>query len=106
MFKGNLLLTASLSLTLLFSASALAQGNAAAAKAKPAVGRKRNNGKNARYANQEVSYRQSGTGANHTQSSATTNQPGTLKKSKPKQQNLLPYMEQGNLRRHRNTNRR
>jgi hypothetical protein len=102
MFKGSTLVIVGLSLMLLLSATALAQGQGkvAASKRKAAAGRKHNNDKAARYANQEVSYRQRSTGANSGKlPSATATQPGLQQKPKPKQQNLLPYIEQDNLRR-------
>lgn len=105
MFKSKIII-ASLSLTLLLPLGAFAQGkgNRTSAKQKTNATNQRKAGK---YANQEVSYRQTNAprknlppaGANQ-----TTNQllpyveQGNLKTQKPKQQNLLPYMEQSNLR--------
>ena len=105
MFKSKIII-ASLSLTLLLPTDTFAQGKGkrASAQRKANATNKRQAGK---YANQEVSYRQTNTtrktvppaGGNQ-----ATNQllpyveQDNLKTKKPKQQNLLPYMEQSNLR--------
>jgi hypothetical protein len=108
MFKGKIII-ASLSLTLLLSTGAFAQrkGNRTSAKQKANAISKRKAGK---YANQEVSYRQT-----KSERLSTGNQPNQLlpyveqdhlKTAKPKQQNLLPYMEQSNLRTRRHNSKR
>lgn len=108
MFKSKITI-ASLSLTLLLSASVFAQGKGQRTNGK----RKANasattNRKAGKYANQEVSYRQTNTtrknlppaGADQTtQHLLPYVEQDNLKTQKPKQQNLLPNMEQSNLRR-------
>ncbi len=107
MFKCQPLIIASLMLALLLSTGAFAQGkgNRTSTQRKANATSKRKAGK---YANQEVSYRQTNTtrkseppaGANQTtQQLLPYVEQDNLKTQKPKQQNLLPYMEQSNLRR-------
>lgn len=109
MFKSKTIIIASLNLVLLLSTSAVAQGKGAQRKAHANPTSKRKAGK---YANQEVSYRQTKTarkfdkgtlppaGNNQTQLLPYVEQ-DNLKTAKPKQQNLLPYLEQSNLRSNR-----
>lgn len=113
MFKGKIIVIASLSLALLLSSSAFAQdkGKRVGAKQKSNAA-VNNNRKNGKYANQEVSYRKTNTARKFDKGylpPAGTNQTANnrvlpyieqdnLKTPKPKQQNLLPYLEQSNLR--------
>lgn len=107
---------ASLSLILLFSTGALAQGpsNRAKASGKTNTANSRKTGK---YANQETSYRQNNAArksgkrvfapAGHTQTQLLPYlEQDNLKTVRPKQQNLLPYMEQSNLYRRNASKRR
>lgn len=105
MFNSKIII-ASLSLTLLLSLGTFAQGKGYRTRAKQKANAT-NNRKVGKYANQEVSYRQTNTTRKNLPpagASQTTNQllpyveQGNLKTQKPKQQNLLPYMEQSNLR--------
>ena len=98
MFNGKTIITASLSLALLLASSTFAQDKGkGAAKGKPAASAKRSR-KSGKYANQEISYRQTSPAASQSANNAAQTNAGQnkLKSSKPKQQNLLPYMEQSN----------
>ncbi|MBI1763851.1 MAG: hypothetical protein HYR56_20700 [Acidobacteria bacterium] len=103
MFKSKIII-AGLSFVLLLYTAALAQGKGQ----RSGANHQRKAGK---YANQEVSYRQSNTARKFDQSTLppagnTQTQllpyveQGNLKTARPKPQNLLPYIEQSNLRRH------
>ena len=109
MFKGKTIIIASLSLALLLASTALAQdkGKPAATKRKAVAGKHK--GKQARYANQEVSYRKKSADFDKGYlPPAAANQPGNqllpyveqdnLKQPKPNQQGILPYIEHSNVR--------
>jgi hypothetical protein len=109
MFKGKTIFIASLSLALLLTSSALGQdkGKPAATRRKAVAGK--NKGKQARYANQEVSYRKKSTSFDKgylppAAANQTSNQllpyieQSNLKKPQPNQQGILPYIEHSNVR--------
>ena len=109
MFKGKAIIIASLSLALLLTSTALAQdkSKAAATRRKAVAGK--NKGKQARYANQEVSYRKKSANVDKGNlPPGATSQSGNqllpyvehdnLKQPKSNQQGILPYVEQSNLR--------
>src|SRR5262245_50592901 len=109
MFKGKTIFIASLSLALLLTSSALAQdkGKPAATRRKAVAGK--NKGKQARYANQEISYRKKSTNSEQGNlPTAAANQSSNqllpyieqsnVKKPQPNQQGILPYIEHSNVR--------
>lgn len=109
---------ASLSLILLLSIGAFAQGPSSRAKASGSENpNAANNRKTGKYANQEISYRQTNAArtsgksvfapVEHTQTQLLPHiEQDNLKTARPKQQNLLPYLEQSNLYRRNASKRR